>query len=129
MRRGHCQRHGPGFGPCSCSLGRMPRLVEPIILNLLAQGRARHGYEILELANAETLTDSPIDAAVVYRTLHVLEQAGCVVSSWRPGEGAPRRRVYELTPEGRQHLRDWLTVLERHAQALLGFVARASVLD
>jgi len=101
----------------------MTRLVEPLILSLLARGEARYGYEILERANAESLTDSPIDAAVVYRTLHLLEQAGCVTSTWQPGTGAPQRRMYEITPEGRRHLQDWVTVLERHAKALQDFVA------
>lgn len=123
MRRGYCHRHGQAYGPCSCSLGRMTRLVEPLILSLLARGEARYGYEILERANAESLTDSPIDAAVVYRTLHVLEQAGCVTSTWQPGAGAPQRRMYEITEEGRRHLQDWVIVLERHAKALQDFVA------
>ncbi len=126
MPRGHCHRHGPAYGPCSCSLGKMPRLVEPLILSLLASGRARYGYEILERANAEALTDSPIDPAVVYRTLHVLEQAGCATSTWQAGAGAPQRRIYQITPQGQEHLRDWLAVLERHGRALLAFVNRSA---
>lgn len=99
----------------------MPRLVEPVILSLLDRGLARYGYEIIEQANKQTLTDSEIDAAVVYRTLRTLEEAGCVVSEWQPGAGGPHRRMYEITDVGRQHLRDWLEVLERHAERLREF--------
>lgn len=122
MRRGCCHRHQAQDGPCSCGLGRMPRLVEPVILALLACEEARYGYEIMEQANRQTLTDSEIDAAVVYRTLRTLEQAGCVTSEWQPGTGGPHRRMYEITAVGRQHLQDWLTVLDRHSLRLQDFV-------
>lgn len=99
----------------------MPRLVEPVMLSLLEREQARYGYEIIEQANRQTLTDSEIDAAVVYRTLRTLEEAGCVVSEWQPGEGGPHRRMYKITDLGRQHLKDWLEVLERHADRLRQF--------
>jgi DNA-binding PadR family transcriptional regulator len=101
----------------------MSRLVEPVILSLLAHQQARYGYEIIEQANRRPLTDSEIDAAVVYRTLRTLEQTGCVVSQRQQGAGGPDRRIYEITEGGRQHLSDWLTVLERHAKAVQDFVA------
>ncbi len=122
LRRRRCYRHGKDFGPCSCSLGRLPRLVEPVLLGLLAAGEARYGYQLLEKANQQLLTDSEIDAAAVYRTLRTLEQNGCVISQWQPGSGGPHRRVYEITPLGQQHLQDWLTVLGRHAETLKAFV-------
>ena len=122
MRQGHCHRHGKLKGPCSCGLGRMNRLVEPVILALLAREEASYGYEILELANGQPLTDSEIDAAVVYRTLRTLEEAGCVTSHWQPGQGGPQRRTYQITPTGHEHLEDWLIVLGRHADALRDFV-------
>lgn len=127
MRRG-CQRHGsqPGPGPCSCGLGRMPRLVEPVILSLLSRGETRYGYEIMEQANQQALTDSTIDAAVIYRTLRMLERNGCVVSEWQPGAGGPHRRMYEITDLGREHLQNWLTVLQRLFVNLQAFVAAYS---
>lgn len=100
----------------------MARLVEPVILGLLDRHQARYGYEIIEQANHEALTDSEIDAAVVYRTLRTLEEAGCVVSEWQPGVGGPHRRIYEITEVGRQHLQDWLVVLERHSDRLRSFI-------
>ena len=101
----------------------MSRLVEPVILSVLDGQEARYGYEIMEESNRHALTDSEIDAAVVYRTLRTLEVAGCVTSEWQPGAGGPHRRMYEITAVGRQHLQDWVTVLERHCQRLQGFIA------
>jgi PadR family transcriptional regulator, regulatory protein PadR len=119
--RGHCQRHGAGFGPCSCSLGKLSRLVEPTILHLLAAGKARYGYEFLELAQEEAMTDSEIDPGAVYRILRRLEQAGCVVSQWEPGQGGPQRRIYTITALGLEHLQDWATVLGRRGRAMVQF--------
>lgn len=127
MRHGQCHRHGSQSGPCSCGLGRLHRLVEPVLLSLLDRGDGHYGYELIERANQEALTDSQIDAAVVYRTLRMLEEAGCVVSEWQPGAGGPHRRMYQITKLGRQHLQDWLTVLTRHAGNLQAFVARHNV--
>jgi len=124
MRRGHCHRHGIQGGPCSCGLGRLHRLVEPVLLSLLERGEAHYGYELLERANQEALTDSGIDAAAVYRTLRTLEDAGCVVSEWQPGMGGPHRRMYQITELGREHLQDWITVLARHADNLQAFIAK-----
>jgi PadR family transcriptional regulator PadR len=100
----------------------MSRLVEPVLLSLLARDKARYGYEIMEQANREALTDSEIDAAVVYRTLRTLEDAGCVQSEWQPGDGGPHRRMYQITQVGREHLEDWLSVLGRHSERLASFV-------
>lgn len=129
MRQGHCHRHGNQRGPCTCGLGRMHRLVEPMLLSFLNQGDGHWGYELMEQANREALTDSEIDAAVVYRTLRTLEDAGCVTSEWQPGDGGPHRRIYAITETGRLHLRDWLTVLERHAGRLQDFVTRHALAE
>ena len=125
MARGHCRRHGQQFGPCSCSLGKLSRLVEPAILFLLCRERAAYGYELLQQLPGVALTDSEIDIGAVYRVLHTLEQAGCVTSHWEPGSDGPDRRVYHITPVGREHLQDWATVLERRGNQMLEFVRQS----
>src|SRR5690606_41852622 len=44
----------------------------------------------------------------VYRTLTRMERGGWLVSTIEPQEGKPSRRVYRLTPAGRQELTRWL---------------------
>jgi len=121
MPRGHCRRHGQQFGPCSCSLGKLSRLVEPAVLFLLCRQGTAYGYELVQELPTVALTDSEIDTGAVYRVLHMLEQAGCVISHWEPGPDGPSRRIYEATPVGREHLRDWAAVLERRGRQMLDF--------
>ncbi len=119
--RGHCRRHGRQFGPCSCSLGKLSRLVEPAVLYLLCKHGTAYGYQLLEEIPRVAMTDSEIDVGAVYRVLRTLEDAGCVVSHWEPGPGGPNRHVYTVTEVGRQHLRDWASVLERRGQQMVEF--------
>jgi PadR family transcriptional regulator PadR len=119
--RGHCRRHGRQFGPCSCSLGKLSRLVEPAVLYLMCKHGTTYGYQLLDEIPAIAMTDSEIDVGAVYRVLRTLEQAGCVISHWEPGPGGPDRRIYEVTPVGRQHLQDWASVLERRGRHMLDF--------
>ncbi|MGQ9732293.1 MAG: PadR family transcriptional regulator [Candidatus Zipacnadales bacterium] len=124
LGRRHCRRHGQQFGPCSCSLGKLSRLIEPVILYLLADGTPRYGYELLEQIPKMALTDSEIDVGAVYRTLQMLERSGCVTSRWEPGPGGPKRHMYTLTPVGRAHLGDWAVVLERRGHQMVEFARR-----
>lgn len=124
-RRSQCRRHGRQFGPCSCSLGKLSRLIEPVVLYLLCEGGPRYGYELLERIPDLALTDSEIDVGAVYRTLTRLERAGCVTSRWEPGPGGPKRHVYTVTGVGRQHLQDWAAVLGRRGSQMVQFAEKA----
>jgi PadR family transcriptional regulator PadR len=102
----------------------MPRLIEPMLLYLLCDGQAHHGYELMEMARAEAITDSEIDPGGTYRALRRLEEAGCTESRWQPGQGGPRKRLYAITPLGRKHLEDWVTVIGRCGQSMVEFAER-----
>jgi len=128
VRHGLCHRHGEDYGPCSCTLGKIPRLIEPILLYLLAAGRPAHGYELMERAGRLSLTDAGIDAGAIYRALRHLEGRGCVVSEWSQGGRGPNRRVYALTEEGRKQLQDWSVVLERSGSAMVDLSRRCNEL-
>ncbi len=43
-------------------------------------------------------------AALLYPTLHELEQDGLVSSEWEDGQGKRRRKYYTITDEGRKVL-------------------------
>jgi PadR family transcriptional regulator PadR len=120
----HCHRHGPAFGPCSCNLGKLPRLVEPALLYLLSAGAAAHGYDLLEAVNRLGLSDVPVDPGTVYRTLRSLEASGLVVSEWETGSAGPARRVYQLTDAGQGRLSEWGQLLARKGDAIAAFAER-----
>ena len=101
---------------------RLSRMVEPAVLYLLASGAAAHGYDLAEQANRLGLAETVIDPAAIYRCLRMLEADGCVISTWDTSGSGPARRVYQLTPAGRQRLAGWVAVIGQRVQALGNFV-------
>ena len=76
---------------------------ELLILSLL-EDRARHGYDVarlIELRSNGTLT---FHAASLYPLLYRLEHRGWIKGRWVEKAGERRRRMYRLTPSGRQVL-------------------------
>jgi PadR family transcriptional regulator PadR len=63
----------------------------------------RHGYAIMEALRAGSAGQFDLPTGTVYPALHRLERAGLVRANWSEA-GGRRRRVYELTPDGRQAL-------------------------
>lgn len=99
-RRPCCRRRGGGGGA----------LVEPAALAaLLAAGG--YGYDmrrtILEMSGGEV----DVDSGGLYRSLRRLEDEGAVVSRWVEDCSGPRRREYELTPDGVALAEQWLAAL------------------
>jgi poly-beta-hydroxybutyrate-responsive repressor len=109
--------------PCSCSLGRLSRLIEPGILLALKQQCCSHGYEIAECVAGLGLTDSEVEPGAVYRILRDLEEQGCVISTWDTSGSGPARRHYKLTEAGEELLEMWVQVLSRRRDALNEFLA------
>jgi DNA-binding PadR family transcriptional regulator len=84
------------------------RIVRQPLLALLAKEPA-HGYE-LKLALEQTFGEaypSP-NIGQIYVTLKRLEQDGLVRSEDVEQTTRPNKRVYELTPAGREALRSWV---------------------
>ena len=85
-----------------CSNARMPLSYTGLfVLQALAQGH-RFGFDIMEATR--------LPSGTVYPILRRLEAQGLVGSAWEDDERArkanrPRRRNYQLTREGREHLR------------------------
>jgi DNA-binding PadR family transcriptional regulator len=103
-------------------------LLQPSLLLIMLQGPA-HGYELMERLKEFGLGD--IDPSLIYRALHGLEAERLISSNWDEKESqGPPRRVYHLTPNGketldqhleemkkiRQKIDDWIHVYERHAK-------------
>jgi DNA-binding PadR family transcriptional regulator len=83
--------------------------VRHAILGLLAQ-RPRHGYDLraafVAVMGGELNWD--VKPAQIYTTLERLEQAGLVQCESDLGEGEePSRRVYAITPAGKEDLHEW----------------------
>jgi PadR family transcriptional regulator, regulatory protein AphA len=78
-----------------------------VILGMLALGK-RTGYEIKSLVDVSTRNFWAASYGQIYPELKRLEDAGLIAGKDEPGDGR-RRRAFELTADGAQALRDWLT--------------------
>lgn len=100
------EHHGRDVEDRGCRCGAQMRgFVQPWLLLLLKQ-RSSHGYQLMErLGDDEEVPD--VDPGLLYRTLRQLEQDGLVRSTWDTEGPGAARRLYELTPEGVEHLHAW----------------------
>ena len=106
---------------CRCDGGQPKNFARPCLLLLLAEAPA-HGYELMERLVPFGLGLN--DPATIYKTLRGMEQEGLVTSEWELSTRGPARRVYELTPEGRELLGAWVFALERNREVLEQFLER-----
>lgn len=76
---------------------------ELIILSIV-EARARHGYEISKLIEAQSHGELKFHVASLYPLLYRLEERGWLKGRWVEKAGQRRRRFYSLTPEGHKVL-------------------------
>ena len=119
VKAGRCKQAGEGL-PCTCSMGKVSRFIEPVVLRILKEKKSSYGYEIAECMTEYALTDATIEGAALYRTLRTLEANGHVSSTWAAGDG-PARRNYALTVSGHAHLREWAHLLDGLGKAMIAF--------
>src|SRR5512143_716444 len=84
--------------------------VRHAILGLLAQ-KPRHGYELRAVFSAVVGGENwDVKPAQIYTTLERLEESGLVQTKSDLGEGRePDRRIYAITRNGREALKDWFS--------------------
>ncbi len=82
--------------------------VRNAILGLLAQ-RPRHGYELRAAFEALIGGEQNWDVkpAQIYTTLSRLEEGGLVAQTAVEQDGGPEKRIYDITPAGRDELSGW----------------------
>ena len=121
-----CPRHRKEY-PCTCTMGNLYRFVEPVLLFLLQRKGQSYGYELASDLHEFALTDAQIEASASYKTLRQLEQNGCVVSKWDVKGSGPARRLYALTSRGKQHLEEWIAVLDHISKSMARLVEEARI--
>jgi poly-beta-hydroxybutyrate-responsive repressor len=105
-------------------MGNVYRFVEPVVLYMLRENGATHGYQLAVSLQQHALTDTEIEGAAMYRTLRRLEEHGYVSSKWGIQSRGPARRIYSLTKDGEQHLEEWAQVLEHLSKSMVEFVRK-----
>lgn len=90
---------GPPAAPTPAR--RPSRVLLTAWLLLLLEAESTHGYELRGRLQAHGVKT---DAGAMYRTLRKLEHDGHATSTWMKSGIGPRRRYYQLTPQGRREL-------------------------
>ncbi len=84
-----------------------------MILLALLEERARHGYELAKLIEAQSGNQLQFHVASLYPMLYRMERNKLVEGKWVEKAGERRRRFYKLTPAGRKalaaHRESWRT--------------------
>ena len=90
-------------------------MLEPslLILSSLAGGD-KHGYAIM--IDIEAFSGVHLGPGTLYGAITRLEERGWI----RPLDSAERRRPYRITGDGRKHLKEQLSALDRAAKVGLG---------
>lgn len=125
--RDRCHSHGSGAQRCDCEGSRVERFIEPCLLLLLLE-RPAHGYDLMERLREFGFDGEDQDPGMVYRNLRRLEHQGMVESEWDTSGPGPAKRLYQVTPEGRELLTAWGAVITRNVATLKKFLERYEAL-
>lgn len=87
-----------------------------LILSILTE-RPMYGYEIMRELEQRSDGYFTMTAALLYPTLHRLENDSFVTSEWQSEPGTRRRKYYVLTDLGREGLKatqaEWMTFVTK----------------
>lgn len=93
-----------------CTERPMNRFLEVTLLLALKRG-PMHGYGLVERIEPFGFPAEELNSGPLYRTLRKMEQEGLIAGKWHKGEQGPRKRVYTLTPQGEEALKEWVEIL------------------
>jgi DNA-binding PadR family transcriptional regulator len=72
-----------------------------------------HGYNLANGLQEFGIDPEMVDSSLIYRALREMEAGEFILSSWDDESLGPKRRVYEITPEGKKYLDEWMQDLKR----------------
>ena len=82
-----------------------------LLLAILAEGPA-HGYAVIDTLRQRSDGTFDLPEGTIYPALHRLEKQSLLSSDWTEESGRPKR-IYKLTPKGKQALsqrqQEWKT--------------------
>jgi len=101
--------------------GKQERYIQPSILLELYMNPS-YGYELIQGIQRFGFVEGQAPPGMIYRHLRQLEEEGLVISEWQTEGTGPAKRVYHITPEGKDVLALWTQYMERQAENLTQFV-------
>lgn len=100
---------------------RVRGFLKPCLLVILSQEKG-HGYSLIDQLQQFGFDSERLDPSLVYRALRDMEEAGWVSSHWDDDSQGPKRRVYNLLPEGKSHLEEWVRDLRQTQEEIKNLV-------
>ena len=89
-----------------------------LLLQTLAQGQPRHGFEIAESIEERSEGVLIVEEGSLYPALQRLLVKGWITGDWGKTEGNRRARYYRLTSSGRKQLERELSQYQRISEAI-----------
>jgi DNA-binding PadR family transcriptional regulator len=74
-----------------------------LILSILNEG-PQHGYGIMRAMEQRSEGYFSMTAALLYPALHQMELDGLVSAEWQNTIGNRRKKIYSITPKGKEYL-------------------------
>ncbi|NCB43203.1 MAG: PadR family transcriptional regulator [Clostridia bacterium] len=102
---------GDGTLFCNGKPHHMERFLEVCLL-LLLYDEIGYGYGLIEQLASFGFSEADLNLSTLYRTLRKMENEGLVTSIWEEGGQGPKRRVYEITTNGKNELNQWIKILK-----------------
>jgi len=112
---------GTGRGRGRRRRQRVMSFLQPCLLLMLTRG-LNHGYNLLDGIDEFGFNRERFDASLIYRALRDMEDFGWVNSQWDDESQGPRRRVYQILPDGETRLSEWITELKRTRDEINAFL-------
>jgi PadR family transcriptional regulator PadR len=82
-----------------------------VLLNVLSRSKEpMYGYQIAKLLEESGPNFPMMKQGTLYPVLRSLEENGLLSSLVEPSVSGPPRRYYQITPEGREALKEWLEI-------------------
>ena len=82
-----------------------------VLLNVLSRSKEpMYGYQIAKLLEESGPNFPMMKQGTLYPVLRSLEENGLLSSLVEPSVSGPPRRYYQITPEGRGALKEWLEI-------------------
>ena len=96
---------------CISKKHKMKKFLEVCLLLLLFD-TTDYGYGLIEKLADYGFAEEELNVSTLYRNLRKMEEKNLVLSRWEKGVGGPKKRVYEITSEGKEYLDQWIQILE-----------------
>ena len=108
---------------CGPKLNKAGRFVEACLLTLLKEEKS-YGYSLMERIEDFGFEEDSVNISIIYRRLRTMENDNLVVSSWSESDQGPKKRMYQITEEGKEELDNWILLLKDRKKRISAIIEK-----